>query len=257
MVNMQRRNIIKQHILSHGSASAAELAKIFEVSGETIRRDLAQLENEGYVKRNYGGAVAVDELRRIIDGIPPVQQRKFENAGEKARIALAAANMVHEEMCVYLDAGSTSWSMLRFLNSAKLNVITNSLDIATECSLKEGWNIVVLGGQLSKKSMCMVGPEAEAHIHRINIDVAFLGSSGVSRLRGFSSSDIHEAQLKKKVLSKSYKTVVIADSAKIDRINLYTFATFDDVNCFITTIGGIDDDFRAKAEESDMELIET
>ena len=255
MLSTQRRNKIKQLILTQGSVNSGELAELFNVTGETIRRDLILLENEGYIKKNYGGAVAVDEFHSLINGIPPVQQRKFSHSGDKARIAMAAAQMIKEDMCVYFDAGSTTSSLIRFIECEKLNVVTNSVDIATDCAAKDKWNVVVVGGQLIKKSMCLIGSEAESQISMLNIDIAFMGSSGVSQFNNFTSSSEQEAKLKRAAISRACKSVVMADSSKFKRSYLYTFAVFMDIDCFITSEGGVDDIFRLKAEEAGMSLI--
>ncbi|MCL2057442.1 MAG: DeoR/GlpR family DNA-binding transcription regulator [Oscillospiraceae bacterium] len=255
MISTQRRNKIKQLILTQGSVNTGELAELFNVTGETIRRDLNLLESEGYIKKNYGGAVAVEELHKLFNSIPPVQQRKFSNSGDKARIAMAAAQMIKEDMCVYFDAGSTTSSLLRFIECEKLNVVTNSVDIAADCAAKDNWNVVVVGGQLIKKSMCLIGSEAESHICMLNIDIAFIGSSGVSHHRSFTSSSEQEAKLKRTAISRACRSVVMADKSKFTRSYLYTFAVFNDIDCFITSEGGVDDAFRLKAKEAGMELI--
>jgi DeoR/GlpR family transcriptional regulator of sugar metabolism len=236
MIAAQRKNKIKEIILTEGSAKIDHLSELFEVSEETIRRDLSELEKSGYVKKNYGGAVAVKELQRIINNVPPVQQRKFNNLKEKEEIGRQAAQLVKEDMRLFIDAGSTTWSVLRYLNNIKkLSVVTNSVDVAYECADKNEWDIYVMGGQLLIKSMCTVGTEVEKQLDNINVDIAFLGISGVHENGSLTSSNLFEANIKRKVINIADRVVLAADHTKFGISFLHTFGRIDDIDIVITS----------------------
>ena len=236
MIAAERRNRIKEIVLTQGAVKVSELVVQFGVSEETIRRDLNELEREGLVEKNYGGALAVEETRQMIAAIPNVHQRKIENLEEKTAIAAKAASIVQEGQVILLDSGSTTWCLARQLwHLQNLTIITNSVDIASSCSQYERWNIHVLGGTLNKRSMCLIGPTTQYLLQNYNVDICFLGTSGVVLSKGFTSSDIYESQIKDSMVKISSKVVVLADSSKFDNKGLSTFARFSDVDSLYVT----------------------
>ncbi|MBZ4665915.1 DeoR/GlpR family DNA-binding transcription regulator [Mahella sp.] len=232
----ERRKKIKEILLRDKSVKVSELIRYFNVSEETIRRDLNELEKEGLIKKNYGGAVLVEELQNAIMAIPPVQQRKFEFSNEKDAIGRDAAGLIADKNTVILDAGSTTWSVSRYIKDRQgITVVTNSVDIAQEFGKDDGTEVIVIGGKLIKKSMSLVGPKAEAELHNYNADIVFVGVSGISLSKGFTSSDIYEAEVKRAMISAGRKRVVVADHSKFDRQGLIAFADFNDIDVLVTS----------------------
>lgn len=249
MIAAQRRNIIREQILENGSAKAEELARQFGVSEETIRRDFAKLEKEGFIEKNYGGAIATQELQRMMKNISPVQQRKFSNLKEKTCIGAAAAKLVTAGMRIFLDAGSTTWSIIRFLEKVEgLTIITNSLDIARDCAERDTWTVIALGGQILPKSMSMIGPTVEAQLDDLNVDIAFLGTTGLSVRGNCTSANLFEANIKKKIIAISNHAVLVADSSKLSVNELFTFARFSQFNAVIMDDGATPEIRRALGE---------
>lgn len=236
MIAPQRRNKIKELLLAEGSVKVADLAKAFNVSEETIRRDLMQLEQEGILEKNYGGAVLAVEWQQAMAIVPPVQQRKFQYYEEKDAIAKAAAALVEEGTNVILDSGSTTWCVARHLkNVSNLTIVTNGIDIAEECSANEDRSIFLLGGKLNRKSMCLVGPQAENELQKYDAHYAFLGTSGISLRKGFTSSDLYESQVKRAMIKAAQRVVVVADHSKFVKHAFVSFAAFRDVDQVITS----------------------
>jgi DeoR/GlpR family transcriptional regulator of sugar metabolism len=236
VIVVQRRSKIKEILLQEGSVKVSDLVQRFDVSEETIRRDLNQLEREGLIKKNYGGGVLIEELKSAMSFIPPVQQRKFQFIKEKDAIGKGAAELVKEGSILILDAGSTTWCVARNMRHLeKYTVVTNSLDIAQECSQTEGSSVFMIGGKLIKKSMSLVGPQWEIELQKYNADFVFLGTSGISLRKGFTSSDIYEAEVKKAMISAGQKIVILADYTKFERQGLISFSSFQDVDILITS----------------------
>lgn len=232
----ERRKKIKEILLREKSIKVSELSHHFNVSEETIRRDLNQLEEEGLIKKTYGGAILTEELQNAIMAIQPVQQRKFQFSKEKDIIARNAAKLVADKNTVILDAGSTTWCVSRYLNKYEgIIVVTNSVDIAQECSKNDGMEIIVIGGKLIKKSMSLVGPQTEAELRNYNADIVFIGTSGISLNKGFTNSDIYEAEAKRAIILAGRKRIVVADHSKFDRQGLITFAGFKDIDVLVTS----------------------
>ncbi|MBM7565085.1 DeoR/GlpR family DNA-binding transcription regulator [Paenibacillus sacheonensis] len=236
MIVIERRHRIKERLLKERSVKVADLVREFNVSEETVRRDLNQLEKEGLIVKNYGGAVLADDLQIAFNQIPPVEQRKFELFEEKDAIGAAAASLVRDGQIVILDSGSTAWCVARYLKALnELTVVTNGVNIAEECASAEGTNIFLLGGKLIKKSMSIVGPQAEAEMRKYNADYVFLGTSGISLKKGFTSSDPYEAEIKRAMIESAQQVVVVADHSKFSRQALLSFSGFDNVDMLITS----------------------
>jgi DeoR/GlpR family transcriptional regulator of sugar metabolism len=236
VIVVQRRSKIKEILIQEGSVKVSDLVRKFEVSEETIRRDLNQLEREGLIKKNYGGGVLIEELQSAMSSILPVQQRKFQFIKEKDAIGKGAAELVKEGSIIILDAGSTTWCVARNMRQIeKYTVVTNSIDIAQECSQIEGSSIFMIGGKLIKKSMSLVGPQSEFDLQKYNADFVFLGTSGISLRKGFTSSDIYEAEIKRAMISTAQKVVVLADHTKFECQGLISFSNFQDVDILITS----------------------
>ncbi|XID93449.1 DeoR/GlpR family DNA-binding transcription regulator [Paenibacillaceae bacterium WGS1546] len=234
MIVIQRRNKIKERLFESRSVKVSDLVREFNVSEETIRRDLNQLEREGLIKKNYGGAILTEEIENI--ATPPVQQRKLQHYEEKMAIAKKAAELVEEQQIIILDSGSTTWCMASLLrNVPNLMVVTNGINVAEECSHNEDAAIFLLGGKLIKKSMSLVGPQAEIELHKYNAHYAFLGVSGISLKKGFTSSDIYEAEIKRAMVAAGQRIVILADHSKFMRQGLVAFSSFQDVDMLITS----------------------
>lgn len=236
MIVVHRRNKIKERLFEEKSVKVADLVNEFQVSEETIRRDLNELAKEGLVEKNYGGAILTEELQRMASAIPPIQQRQFQFYDEKNLIGKRAAGLVKDEQIVVLDAGSTTWFVAKYLDQLKdLTVISNGINIIEECSKNESSSIYMLGGQLKRNSMSMYGPQAQLELQKYNADIVFLGTSGVSMRHGFTSADLYEAEVKKMMVSAGQKKVVLADHSKLKKPGLISFCPFEEVDVLITS----------------------
>lgn len=236
MIVAQRRNKIKELLLQERSVKVADLVREFDVSEETVRRDLNYLEREGLIQKNYGGAILVEELPNNVVPIAPVHQRKSEYFEEKDAIGGKAAELIGEGQIVIIDSGSTTWCISRHLKHLqRLTVVTNGVDVADELSHSDGAEVLVLGGKLIKKSMSLVGPQAELELQNYNADYVFLGVSGISLRKGFTSTDIYEAEIKKAMIAAGQKIVVVADHSKFQRQSLISYSGFQDVDILITS----------------------
>ncbi|SFI76088.1 transcriptional regulator, DeoR family [Paenibacillus sp. UNC496MF] len=236
MIAVQRRNKIKEMLLQEHSVKVADLVKEFRVSEETIRRDLQQLEKEGMVQKNYGGAILTDDYQQSLASVLPVQQRKFQYYEEKEAIGKLAASLVGEGQIVVLDSGSTTWCMARHLKEIpNLVLVTNGMNVAEECSQNEAASIFVLGGKLVTKSMSLVGPQAVGELNTYSAHSTFLGTSGIALGKGFTSSDLYEAEVKRAMIKAGSRIVILADHSKFERQALVSFAGFQDVDALITS----------------------
>ncbi len=235
MIAAERRNMIKDLLIKNKSVKVSDLVKQFDVSEETIRRDLNQLEKEGIVEKNYGGAILVDR-KSPHPTVLPLQERQQQFAKEKELIGRKAAELIEEGQTIILDAGTTTWHVATGLaEKGPLTIITNAMNIAEQCTTNEAASIYLLGGKLRRNSLSTVGPQAEEELQKYNANYSFLGTSGISLRHGFTSSDLYEAEMKKAMVLASHKRVVLADHSKLQKAGLTSFCTFQDVDIFITS----------------------
>ncbi|QGH33627.1 DeoR family transcriptional regulator [Gracilibacillus salitolerans] len=235
MLAIERRNKIKKILIDKKSVKVTDLVKEFRVSEETIRRDLNQLETEGFLKKNYGGAILVDEFLSSAP-ILPIQKRKEKFFHEKQLIGRAAAELIQDNQTIIFDAGSTTWhAASEGTNKQNLKVITNAMNIAEECTKSQTASIYLLGGKLRRNSLSTVGPQAEEELKKYNANYVFLGTSGISLRQGITSSDLYEAEMKKAMVFAGEKIVVLADHSKFSSVGLTSFCDFNDVDIIITS----------------------
>ena len=184
MFQLERREQIMQRLVREGRVDVAELATDFEVTSETIRRDLTDLERERLVRRVHGGAIPW----RGASLVPRLEVRESSNVDEKRRIAVAAAREVPESGTLIIDSGSTALHLADVLDRERdLTVITNSVPIIRSLALTDGPEVMVLGGVLERKTMAMVDETGVEMLRHLNVDVLFFGCDGMSPERGFTT----------------------------------------------------------------------
>ncbi|SHE74528.1 transcriptional regulator, DeoR family [Caldanaerobius fijiensis DSM 17918] len=243
MIAASRKREIKRIITEKKYVKVNELSRLFNVSEETIRRDLEALENEGILERNYGGAVLVESAT-----VPPLSIRAAENLEEKRLIGEKAVQLIKEGSIILLDAGTTTFQIAKKLENKRMTVITNDINIAYELKDKNAINVFITGGKLSGEVMALYGPETQKSIEGYNVDIAFIATTGITLTKGFTTSDIYGAEVKKSMIRAAREKIIVADSSKIGKNALITFASFSDIDCLILA-GSVDEDVLHRLEE--------
>ncbi|MCL6443503.1 MAG: DeoR/GlpR family DNA-binding transcription regulator, partial [Alicyclobacillus sp.] len=175
MLVADRHRKIVELVRQEGSIRVAELSRLFQVTEETIRRDLDRLESEGKVIRTHGGAVATEERPLEV----PIEQREISRIEQKRAIAAKAVQFVEEGDTISLDASTTAWQMARVLPDIPLTVVTNSVKVAMELANKRYVQVISVGGVLVARSLSFVGPLAERSLDGYHVRKAFFSCSGV------------------------------------------------------------------------------
>ena len=231
----KRRDMILQIMNSERTVNVMDLAKKMNVSSETIRRDLETLRKENIIKKTYGMAIIVRDLY-----VPSIEDRSKKEQKEKMAIAEEAIKLIqNNDRCILLDAGSTTECVVRqmvILDTCKnMSIITNGINIIYAC-LKAGYKqLYMVGGELRPKTLSIVGPSAIRDIRNYNIDIGFIGTTGVNIDKGFSSSNIFEVEVKKTMVSTARKVVVMADHTKFEQYGLKSFCSFEEIDYLITS----------------------
>ena len=248
----QRVKEIESYLMQNESASLDALSEAFQVSKVTVRRDIAELEELGIVKKVYGGVVLSSKAENLV----PFFTRQEDRAPEKLKIGRRAAAMVHSGDIILIDAGSTTASMVRFIDPGiRVTVVTNSLSVMTEAATHPNLRLITIGGEYLRETNSMVGIEAIQAVGNLNAQKAFLGATGISLTKGITNSSSIEAEIKRAIIKVSDRRILLADSSKFDRASLVTFALFSQIDVLISD-GPPPPEYGKVFEETDVEFLE-
>jgi DeoR family fructose operon transcriptional repressor len=230
----ERQRVILDQARTDGRVDVATLAVDFQVTTETIRRDLTILERHGLLRRVHGGAIPVERL-----GFEPaLATRDVTMTDEKARIAKAALAEVPAEGAIMLDAGSTTGRLADQLPvDRELTVVTHSLTIAMALSARPNLTLMLLGGRLRGRTLATVDTWTLRALHDTYVEVAFIATNGISTERGLTTPDSAEATVKQAAIASAQRTVLLADHTKVGNDCFARFADVADIDTFITDSG--------------------
>ncbi len=231
-----------EELLARREVTVAELSEILQVTGKTIREDLAKLEEKGHLVRVHGGAILAqaDQL-----GLLSQKESLSRNASEKTEIAAHAVQLIEPGDIIALDGGSTTLEIARALENQPLTVITNDVRIIGELAMKDQIRLVVPGGYRVRNMLA--GPEAADFVRKLNIQKAFLSATGVHPEYGFTIYTGDFIDFKRALIETARVSYVAADHHKLGRCALLTFAQLDEIDILITD-SGVDEETAADYE---------
>jgi DeoR family fructose operon transcriptional repressor len=249
----ERQQAIASLVISRGRAAVTDLAQTYDVTTETVRRDLAALERAGIVRRVHGGAVPMRALHVVEPG---VLERETTNTDLKDAIARAALEFLPVTGgSVLFDAGTTTSRVAALLPTDRdLVVVTNSVPIAARLAPMPSVSLQLLGGRVRGLTQAAVGEPALRLLDTLRVDVAFIGTNAISVGHGLSTPDSEEAAVKRAMVHAANYVAVVADSSKVGREDLISFAPIERVDVLITdsevTAAG-----RAELTERGVEVV--
>lgn len=230
MLTEQRRRLILDVLNRDGRAVAAELARLWEVSEDTIRRDMRDMASAGLLKRVHGGALPVAAP------LPDLSTRRGLATDEKRRLAAAAVRLISPGQVVFLDGGTTTAEIVSQIPiDMPLTIVTHAPTIAAELERHSAIEVVLIGGRLYRHSMVAVGPTALSAIERIRPDVFILGATAAHPTDGLSTGDHEEAAIKRRIVERSRAVYCPLTQDKLDRISPFVIASLSDVTGLIVT----------------------
>ncbi len=208
-----------------------KLCRQFDVSKNTIRRDIQELESRQIIKKVYGGVIMNDDKLPI----PSISQRQVRMPGEKAQIGQKAAEFVHDGDVIIIDSGTTTVHVIEHLqHKHNITIITNSLPALNAAALDQQLHVIVTGGDLLHSTNSLVGPEAIAMLKKLNANRLFLAVPGISLTKSITTHSRIEAEIKKTMMEVSEQVYLLADHSKFDTVSLATFAALKDIDVIIT-----------------------
>lgn len=214
------------------------LARRFEVSEQTIRRDLKRLEEQGLVSRTFGGAIVNGPVQREE---PAFHEREHLNAAGKHAVAEAALPLLRDGEGVFFDASSTVLHLVRQVPVTwSGDATTSGLPALTELMRREQARVTVLGGTYEHRSRCIRGEPARRQLEELRFDTAFVSARSLHLGLGLCEASPGEAELKRVLLGTAARIIVLIDGTKLGKTAAHHYADLDQVHQLITD-DGIDD----------------
>lgn len=229
-LRIERIDSIERYIATHKSASIDELCSVFQVSKNTIRRDLKDILARGEFKKTYGG-VCVARSRLPL----PFAERFTANSEVKCRIAQRAAEEVKDGDIIYVDSGTTACHIVDALAEKNdVTILSHSLEVINRTVSHLGLTLIALPGVLNKKTLSFVCQKPGDFLQNFNIGKAFMSSDGITAANGATQSTPAEYEVKSAVVSRSNEVILLAEHEKFDQVSLYTYCGLDHIDLIIT-----------------------
>lgn len=230
MLPAQRRSEMALFIQQNGGVDTETLAKHFGVSVMTARRDLKLLEEQNVLKVTWGGALPMNFLPHEI----PYANKAAVMREAKRAIAAVAADMVRDESCILLDAGTTTLELAELLRGRVLTVVTNDLQIALLLASSPMVTVHMAGGLVDPVSRSCTDDCAADFLRRLNVTQSFIGTSVWDAARGATTSSSSKMRVKRRMLACAGQGVLLADSSKYGNFSPWSVGNLADFSCIIS-----------------------
>ena len=237
-----RQRAIYMLALREGSVDVGDLARRYGVTTETIRRDLSDMQSRQLLRRVHGGAILMEGGNHE----PLVEARDMVNAEEKLRIARLAIEEVPERGSVIIDSGSTGNRLAEvFPVDRDVHVVTNSLVTALTLSRRGVRELTVLGGAVRTKRLAMVDDTTREELQHMSVDVLFISCDGLSFQHGLTTPYREEYTIKRAMIERARRVVALVDASKFHNVQMFSFASFDEIDVLITDTRADQEDVEA------------
>jgi DeoR/GlpR family transcriptional regulator of sugar metabolism len=228
MLTTQRKKLILARLARDGQLIAKDLAREFDTSEDTIRRDLRELAQAGKLQRVHGGALPASAA------VGDLQTRETVSPQEKIALGRFGAAMIERGQVVILDGGTTALQVARHLDPAlRATMVTHSPTVAVQLAEHPLIDIIVLGGRLFRHSMVGVGAAVIDAASRLRADLYFMGVTGVHPEAGLSTGDAEEAAVKRALHERAAETVVLASSEKLMAASPFVVAPLSEISILV------------------------
>ncbi|MDD5659094.1 MAG: DeoR/GlpR family DNA-binding transcription regulator [Actinomycetota bacterium] len=250
----KRRIEIRNLIQQEKSVSVEKIAKLFDISPITVRRDLEKLHERGLISKVHGGAIYKDALASE----PVFMNRINLFKEEKNRIALEAAKRINDGDSIIIESGRTCQSLVKYLvNKNSLKIATAGFSIAIELlnllNMGKDFEISICGGILRAGSSIYVGPHAVNFFNSINVDKSFIGAVAISIKKGLSTATQFDAELSRAIVDSGREIILLTDSSKFGTESYINFMPLTDIDEIITD-NNLDKEYAAKIKELGIKL---
>jgi DeoR/GlpR family transcriptional regulator of sugar metabolism len=214
-------------------ATISDLAQLFQVHEATIRRDVAELEQEGQLKRTHGGVI----VEQWMHNEASFNERTNFELDQKMRIGQKAASLVEDGDHIIIDSGTTTLHIARNLvHRSNITVVTNDMNIAAELRDAQGIKVILTGGELYPSSYMLNGMFTNHVLGSLHVNKAFIGTSVIHHKYGLMNPEAQLVQAKQGMIAAAQQIIVVADDSKLGKISLHTVAPISSVHTLITGV---------------------
>ncbi|MCA9117466.1 MAG: DeoR/GlpR transcriptional regulator [Planctomycetaceae bacterium] len=242
----QRRERILQVIEHNGFVSMQDLAELVEASESTVRRDLEFLDGQGQIRRTRGGAAYVGESLTTFD------DRSGHALREKQAIGRAAAEFLEAGDTVLLDGGTTTLEVARQLSARPLQVVTNSLPIASLLAVQSQIELLLIGGYVYPRTGVALGPMAAASLETVHVRKMIVSVGGITA-KGLFNSNALLVETERRMFDAAEEVIVVSDSSKFGHSALAHLCELGAVDRLVTD-SGISPAWQDVVREAGVEL---
>ncbi len=249
----ERQEKILEILAEEGKVLVKELAEMFCVTEDSIRKDLSTLELDGKLKRTYGGAIPIREKIHVAEA----NKRRMLDVDEKRKIAQIAFKLIEPGDMIYLDVSTINIALAELMAKSDndFKVVTSMVDVISILASNPKIDLICVGGRINKSRDGFCGGLAYEYVSRLKPDISFIGAVGVDvNENSVSTYNIDEGITKAKVISVSKKAYIVAQMKKFSTDGNYNFATLDSLSGVITDAKPKKDIFKA-AQNSGIEII--
>ena len=233
MLAVERRNLILEKLQDEKKVVVSELSALFDVSEETIRRDLDKLDKEGLAVKSYGVAVLVENNNVDM----PFNVRKKKNMQGKRIIANIIKDLISDGDHIIVDPSTTAVSIVKALREKKrLTIVTNSIEVLVELADATGWDVISTGGTLRENYLALVGPRALDGISTFNADKLILSCKGIDMEKGITDANEMFSQVKRAMLHSAKQKILAVDSTKFEKVAFSQICDVADLDMVVTDV---------------------
>ncbi len=251
MLAAERRQRIFDKLQEDKKVVVSELSELFEVSEETIRRDLDRFEKQGIVMKGYGGAV----LREDDKSDMPFNIRKKKNMEGKKVIGDILESLISDRESIMVDPSTTAVSITKALRSKRdLTIITNSIEVLVELAGDSEWNVISTGGNLLGDYLALVGTKALENISSYHVDKAIISCKGISMASGITDANELFAHVKRTMLKSAAQRILAVDYTKFEITAFSQICDLADIDIVVTDVKPADR-WLAYFEEKGIECL--
>ena len=248
----QRIDLIEKFILQEKSVTLDTLCEKFDVSKNTIRRDIDTLAEKGAIRKVYGGVTAADPSG-LSAKLIPYETRHVTMSGEKDRICAAAAKYVKDGDIIYIDTGTTCLNMIDYISARQCTILTNSLQVCLKAVPYPNLNLISLPGRLQRETLSYVGSEIIDYLKTYNIGKAFMACSGATIENGLTNATTEEYIVKKAVTGNAGETYLLADHTKFGHFSLMTYCRLEALD-YIITDSPLNEEYKDYCQENQITI---
>lgn len=231
MLKEERHRTILNAVELHNRILLTDIAEELDVSIDTVRRDVKELDAENKLRKVHGGAISLGFTS------PAAPNNNIYALQEKIAIAEKAVSLLKEGSVIFIDGGTTCLELARLIpHQLKLSCFTLSLPVALQLLSKPNVEVIFIGGRLAREAQITTGARTVHDLLEIKVDYGFIGTGYVDSLHGLTESDWDIVQVKKAVIQASKKAVLLCISEKLNSQHRYKTCDINAINTMITEL---------------------